>query len=243
MRDLDMVGLSPAEIDAILAEALRRELVRIIERQDTANARSDTEIHARVAALEAEVSALRRAARRNDFAPVDAWSREAATSVSVAIPEDMPAALGRKALHLKADITTVEARVEDGEDALRLAQPLVAPFSAAPVEQFVKRPVLLSEAFDRAIALQTKRSMLPGMRAARALFLEFLGDICQRRVNFPQKCRSKIPHLFGSGDQPGSVIGDSVSVFRWTPATLRGRGWSDRGVGPNMLGDEVGVAA
>ncbi len=27
-------------------------------------------------------------------------------------------------------------------------------------------------------------------------------DKCQRRLNFPQKCRSKIPHLLGSGDQP-----------------------------------------
>jgi hypothetical protein len=34
-----------------------------------------------------------------------------------------------------------------------------------------------SEAFDKPIALQTKTSMLPGIRAARALFLEFLGDI------------------------------------------------------------------
>ncbi len=29
---------------------------------------------------------------------------------------------------------------------------------------------------------------------------------CQRRVKNPQKCRSKIPHLHGSGDQPVSVI-------------------------------------
>ncbi|MEQ8929435.1 MAG: IS3 family transposase [Silicimonas sp.] len=29
---------------------------------------------------------------------------------------------------------------------------------------------------------------------------------CQRRLKNPQKCRSKIPHLHGSGDQPGSVI-------------------------------------
>jgi hypothetical protein len=33
----------------------------------------------------------------------------------------MPPALGRKALHLRVDIATAEARVEDGEDALRLA--------------------------------------------------------------------------------------------------------------------------
>jgi hypothetical protein len=71
----------------------------------------------------------------------------------------------------------------------------------------------------------------------------FWAGWCQRRVNFPQKCRSKIPHFCGFGDQPGSVIGHSISVFRRTPTTLRGRGWSDRSVGPNMLGDEVGVAA
>lgn len=28
------------------------------------------------------------------------------------------------------------------------------------------------------------------------------GGMSQRRLNFPQKCRSKIPHLLGSGDQP-----------------------------------------
>jgi hypothetical protein len=95
----------------------------------------------------------------------------------VTVPEEMPPALGRKALHLKAEISTAEARVEDGEDALRLAEPLVALFSAAPAEFFIGRPVLISEAFDTAITLQTKPSMLPGMRAARALFLEFLDDI------------------------------------------------------------------
>ena len=31
-------------------------------------------------------------------------------------------------------------------------------------------------------------------------------DACQRRLKNPQKCRSKIPHLHGSGDQPVSVI-------------------------------------
>ena len=177
MRDLGTTVLSPEEIDTILAEALRRELGRIIDQQETAGTRSDAEIDARIDALEAEVSALRRAARRNDFAPVEDWCHEAATSVSAAIPDEIPAALGRKALQLKADIATLEARVEDGEDATRLAQPLVAPFSAAPMDQFVKRPVLLSEAFDTAIALQTKPSMLPGMRAARTLLIEFLGDI------------------------------------------------------------------
>jgi hypothetical protein len=225
MRDLDAIELSPAEIDTILAEALRRELGRIIDRQDTAHTRSDAEIDARIAALEAEVTALRRAARRNDVALVDDWCREAADTVSVTIPGDLPPALGRKALHLKADIATLEARVEDGEDALRLAQPLVAPFSKTPVEEFVKRPVLLSEAFDKAITLQTKPSMLPGMRAARALFLEFLGDIPvtlltkdRQKAAFARIARLPIHHGRRHGKNryksEGTVIGKEEEIER-----------------------------
>lgn len=225
MRDPDRIALSPAEIDAILAEALRRELGRIIDRQETAGIRSDADIDARIATLAAEVTALRRAARRNDVAPGDAWCREAAASVSVAIPEEMTATLGRKALHLKADIATLEARAEDGEDALRLALPLVAPVSAAPVEQFVKRPVLLSEAFDTAIALQTKPSMLPGMRAARALFLEFLGDIPvtlltkdRQKVAFARISRMPIHHGRRHGKNrykfEGTIIGKQEEIER-----------------------------
>ncbi len=225
MRDLDAIELSPAEIDTILAEALRRELGRIIDRQDTAAARSDDEIDARIAALEAEVTALRRAARRNDFAPIEDWCREAAAAVAVTVPEEMPPALGRKALHLKADIATAEARVEDGEDALRLAGPLVATFSAAPVEVFVRRPVHLSEAFDKAIALQTKPSMLPGMRAARALFLEFLGDIPvtlltkdRQKAAFAKIARLPIHHGKHHGKNryisEGTVIGKQEEIER-----------------------------
>lgn len=66
---------------------------------------------------------------------------------------------------------------------------------------------------------------------------------CQRRVKNPQKCRSKIPHLHGSGDQPVSVICDSVIGF-WRPAAPLRRRWRGDGcVGPDMLGDEVGMAA
>ncbi|MEW2915176.1 hypothetical protein, partial [Leisingera sp. JC11] len=41
---------------------------------------------------------------------------------------------------------------------------------------------------------------------------------CQRRLNFPQKCRSKIPHLLGPGDQPASVISGSIPCL-WRPST------------------------
>lgn len=61
------------------------------------------------------------------------------------------------------------------------------------------------------------------------------------RLNFPQKCRSKIPHLYGSGDQPVSVICRSVFGFWWSSAALRRRWRGDGGVGTDMLGYEIGM--
>ena len=66
---------------------------------------------------------------------------------------------------------------------------------------------------------------------------------CQRRVKNPQKCRSKFPHLHGSGDQPVSVICSSVFGVGRSPAPLWRRWWGDWGVGADMLGDEVSMAA
>jgi hypothetical protein len=44
----------------------------------------------------------------------------------------------------------------------------------------------------------------------RARIAAAFGVECQRRCKFPQKCRSKIPHFGGAGDQPVSVIGSSI---------------------------------
>lgn len=73
-------------------------------------------------------------------------------------------------------------------------------------------------------------------RAGKMVAAQFLRNLCQRRLNFSQKCRSKFPHLFGTGDQPVSVISGSISCL-WRPsAALRRRRGSDRGVGADMLG-------
>ena len=45
---------------------------------------------------------------------------------------------------------------------------------------------------------------------------------CQRRLNFPQKCRSKIPHLLGPGDQPASVICGSGFCLGRSPRRFGG---------------------
>jgi IS5 family transposase len=68
-------------------------------------------------------------------------------------------------------------------------------------------------------------------------------ESCQRRVKFPQKCRSKFPHLLGSGDQPGSVIGSSVSGLGRSSPSLRRRRRSDGRIGPHVLGYEIGMTA
>jgi hypothetical protein len=61
---------------------------------------------------------------------------------------------------------------------------------------------------------------------------------CQCRVNFPQKCRSKIPR-FGRSERRGGTI------FGWAAAAPRGR-LSRRRDGrfrPQMLRHELGVLA
>ena len=74
--------------------------------------------------------------------------------------------------------------------------------------------------------------------------LTLFGEVmCQRRLNFPQKCRSKIPHYGSFGDQPVSVIGASILVFR-RPSAALGRWWRrDGSIRPDMLWNEVGMGA
>ena len=67
--------------------------------------------------------------------------------------------------------------------------------------------------------------------------------LCQRRVKSPQKCRSKFPRFHGSGDQPVLVICISVFGVGRPPAPLWRRWWGDWGVGADVLGDEVSMAA
>lgn len=92
-------------------------------------------------------------------------------------------------------------------------------------------------------AFQTRMILTGGEDVAalwRGRYTTALGG-CQRRLNFPQKCRSKIPHSGGSGNQPVSGIGSFL--LGWAATALWRRWRRDRGVGANVFGDEVRVAA
>ncbi len=75
----------------------------------------------------------------------------------------------------------------------------------------------------------------------RGLRIVETDSVCQRRLNFPQKCRSEIPHSGGSGNQPGSGIGGSI--LGRSAASLWRRRRSDGGVGADMLRNKVRMTA
>ena len=177
MQAMETRPVTRAEIDAVLAEALRGELRRISDVQAGAAARDDGVIDARIEELEDEVRRLRRAARRNDFALVAQWCAEAADTVGVPISAGLAPEFGREALRLKQAVTEVEARVEDGEDVAHAAAPLVADYAASPVAQFMAAPVTISQAYEKARELYLTPSMQSGMAASCKLFKELIGDI------------------------------------------------------------------
>ncbi len=177
MTTIHTSDLTAADTDMLLAQGLRRELQRITADQMTAASRTDAEIDARIETLEGEITRLKRAARRNDFAPVDAWSRDAARSVDLELEGEMDITLGRRALQMKREIAEIERQTEDGEDVKRLAGPLVAQVSGAPVDAFVDEPVTVSRAAKRAKQLYPNPSMQVLLDTAEKLVLDFLGDV------------------------------------------------------------------
>ena len=59
------------------------------------------------------------------------------------------------------------------------------------------RDVLLIDGDEQGTALTFTE-----LRAEHTGLNDYTAVACQRRMNFPQKCRSKFPHFCGFGDQP-----------------------------------------
>ena len=65
------------------------------------------------------------------------------------------------------------------------------------------------------------------------------GAVCQRRLKFPRKCRSKNPQFGRSGGAGGGLC-----VFRWPPAATRCgvKGWGrDGGFGAEVFRHQFGM--
>ncbi|MCZ4262250.1 integrase [Limimaricola sp. G21655-S1] len=178
MTDSTYQDMPAEEITAVLTEALRQELGRILIEQDQGPLLGDEEIDARIELLEQENLTLKRRARHNDFAQVAEPLRAAAQVLGITLPETIPSDLGRRAVDLFRDLKDIEGKALDGVDARTEAAPLVARFSAAPVDTFVScGPVLLSECWERALKLYPTKSMKGNIDAIAKVAIEFLGDV------------------------------------------------------------------
>ena len=167
--------LKPEEIRVLITEALRLELGKIIEGQDTAAARSDEEIDSRNEALEEEIKRLRRASRRNDFDAAREWLEPAARTMSVTSPSRLTADVGREVLAVMRQLVEVAVAVEDGEDAVSRSAPLVAPYSSASVKDFVQKPVLISNATEES-KKHYSATVQKTVQVTSSLLVAFLSD-------------------------------------------------------------------
>jgi hypothetical protein len=156
---------------------LRGELVRILCDQDHGPVLSDAEIDARIAALEAQRSDLRRGARRQDFSALEAQVMHAARVLNLELAAPLPAELGRRAIDLVREIAELEADVLDGGDARSEGLPLVGRYSAAAVDDFTRAPILLSAAWKRTLKMYPTKAMKGNIDAIGRLALEYFGDV------------------------------------------------------------------
>lgn len=77
--------LSPQEVKAILDEVVRSELGRIIDGLDVQQPRSTGIVEARIASLEADITALRDSARLRDFSQIETRVSDAAERLAIAL--------------------------------------------------------------------------------------------------------------------------------------------------------------
>jgi integrase len=177
MSNLNNPALTPEKINAVLGEVLRGELAQIRCEQDQGPVLSDTEIEARITALEAQRAELRRDARRQDFSALEAPVTSAAQALNLKLSGPLPASLGRRAVDLVREIAELETGVLDGDDARTEALPLVERFSTLAVDDYVRAPVLLSAAWERTLKMYPTKAMEGNINAIGQIALVYFGDV------------------------------------------------------------------
>ncbi|WP_333909698.1 DUF6538 domain-containing protein [Phaeobacter italicus] len=178
MTDPIKQAMSGQKITALLTEATRQELGRILFKQDQGAPLSDDAIDARIERLDQECTDLKRRARRNDYSAVTAPLRAAASAAGIELPEEIPQELGRQAVALFRELKEIEAKSLDGHDARSEAKSMVSTFTSKPVDEFVSsRSVLLSDSWQQALNLYPSKHMKGNIDAIAKLALEFFGDV------------------------------------------------------------------
>nr|WP_241484025.1 integrase [Ruegeria sp. ANG-R] len=174
---LKTTTLAPADAKALLTEALRAELARILIEQQSMGNMSDEDVDVRIEKLEAENKKLRRAARTEDWAGVQALLKQANGMISLSLPDPLSPDLGRQATSLKRRINDVESDVIEGDDVQSASRALLNDHGIEDFDNFVQEPVLLSQAWAQTRANYPTKSMQGNINALERLTLEFFGDI------------------------------------------------------------------
>ncbi|WP_170408899.1 hypothetical protein [Ruegeria arenilitoris] len=125
MGTLNTSALTPADAKALLNEALRVELARILAEQNSMGSLSDEDVDERIEKLEAENKKLRHAARCGNWEGVQKLLKKASKMISLALPNPLSRDLGRQAISLKRRINDVESEVADGDDVRTASRALL----------------------------------------------------------------------------------------------------------------------
>ncbi|WP_170374151.1 hypothetical protein [Ruegeria atlantica] len=202
MDTLNTTSLPPAHAKALLNEALRVELSRILAEQNSMGSLSNEDVDERIEKLEAENKKLRRAARRGNWEGVQELLKKASEMISLALPNPLSPDLGRQAISLKWLMNQVENDVADGDDLRTASRALLKEHGIEDFDGFVQEPVLLSHAWGQTPEKPSNPSMQGNINALEKLTLEFFGDIPVSAITRNGKKSS----LLGKPDYPAPKV-------------------------------------
>lgn len=174
---LNSQDLSPADTKALLTEALRAELARILAEQSSMGSLTDEDADKRIEELEAENNRLRRAARRENWMEVQELLEKASSMIGLTLPGPLSPDLGRQVTTLKRRINDIESDVTEGDDIRTACRPLLNDHDIKDFDKFVQEPILLSQAWAQTRKNYPNPSMQGNINALEKLTLEFFGDI------------------------------------------------------------------
>ncbi|MHA6267199.1 site-specific integrase [Aliiroseovarius sp. CAU 1755] len=169
--------LSPETTKAVLMEAMRSALSKMVDEESQAAPLSDADIDQRVAALEAENRRLRRAARNKQWGDVQTLLQKASALISVELPEPLPNDLGQRANTLERRLNDVKIAMDEGDDVRTASRDLLTDHAVKDFDAFVQVPVLLAQAKAKTDELYPSKDMKRITAGVHRLLEEFLGDV------------------------------------------------------------------
>lgn len=141
-------------------------------------------------------------------------------------------------LHMPVEpVASVAFPLQQAPKAETPAAPHAPPAKPAIAPVFLEGERLQGKRYNTSDGFDRQVIRLPGKGPLSTLFQ---GSGCQCRLNFPQKCRSKIPQIGRSGCR------GEVAIFRRTAAGSRRLAWHGRGDGgfrSKVFGHQRGVLA